>query len=176
MNALDWIFLAIIGLLGIRCLVRGLVEELLSVAAFVVGLLSALLLYKPGGAFLKERFGLATLPEAIAFAAIFLIGFLLVKLLEKLIREGLEAAHLDKLDRILGLVLGLAEGIIVVSLILIVMSVQPLFDVKKLLEGSAFARFILPIVGPEVAKATQGISLPQPKLKVEIQPPAIKKP
>jgi hypothetical protein len=35
----------------------------------------------------------------------------------------------------------------------------------RLLNGSAFARFVLPIVGPEVAKATQGIKLDVPTIK-----------
>jgi len=49
----------------------------------------------------------------------------------------------------------------------------------KLLQGSAFARFILPIVGPEVVKATQGIKAPEiklPELKAPELKPPMKKP
>jgi membrane protein required for colicin V production len=107
----------------------------------------------------------------IAFAAIFLIAFLLVKILERLLHEGLEAARLDRLDRVLGLVLGAVEGLLAASIILIVLQIQPLFDVKALLAGSVFAKTILPIVGPEVTKAlTPALKSVGPIL------PALKKP
>jgi membrane protein required for colicin V production len=158
MNTLDWIFLAIIGLLAIRCFMRGFVEEILSVASFAVGGLSALLFYRPGAAFIKAQFGIATLGEIIAFVAIFLVAFLIVKIIERIVHQGVEAAKLDTVDRILGLALGLVEGILLVSAILVFMKlVQPLLksfaDIAGLLEGSFFARTILPIVGPEVTKA-----------------------
>lgn len=163
MNVLDWIFLAVIAILGIRCFVRGFVEELLSVAAYAVGLLAGLLLYKVGADILKTKLGLTVIPEVIAFAAFFVVGFLVVKIIEKLIHEGLEAAKLQSVDRIVGFVFGALEGLVVVSLVLVVMTVQPIFDVKKILEGSFSARVLLPIIGPEVSKWTQGIKMPDPK-------------
>lgn len=173
MNALDWILAAIIALLAVRCFIRGFVAEVLSVAAFAGGLLAALLLYRPAGAFVKERLGVTAAPEVLGFVGVFIIAFALVKIIEHLVREGLEAANLERADRILGLVLGAAEGLIVASLILIIISVQPLFDAKKFLEQSLFARNILPIIGPEVTKAL-GPALSDPKKLPAI--PGIKKP
>ncbi len=176
MNALDWILLAIILLLGVRCLVRGFVQELLSVAAYAIGLGLAVLLYRQGGGFLAGRFKDLPLPEVIAFAAIFLIGFLLVRLLGKLLKDGLEAANLASVDRGLGLALGLVEGLVAVSLILLILKIQPLFDVSKLLGDSFFAKAILPVIEPGVAKAlgpaAQG--LPGGKGKPSL-PEAVKK-
>ena len=182
MNTLDWIFVVILVLLGIRCMSRGFVAEVLSVAALLVGLFAALLLYKPAGELLV-RWGLvaqpAALPGILGFASVFLIAFLVMKLIERMIREGIEAAELGGIDRALGLILGLAEGFLLVALVLVAMSlIEPAFKsmpgYAKLLQGSAFARFILPIVGPEVVKATQGIKAPELKLP-ELKPP-IKKP
>ena len=150
---MDWIFLALIALSAFRCLKRGFVEELLSMAAPVVGIGAAILLYGWGAELLISRFGVTTLPQVLAFAAIFLIAFVLVKLLGRMIREGLEAANLDKADKALGFVLGLAEGLIAVALVLLVLEAQPVFDLGKLLEGSAFAKTILPAIGPSVAGA-----------------------
>jgi membrane protein required for colicin V production len=168
MNTLDWIFVVVLVLLGIRCMSRGFVAEVLSVAAILVGLLAALLLYKPAGE-LVVGWGLvakpAALPGILGFLGVFLVAFLLMKLVERVIREGIEAAELGGIDRALGLLLGLAEGLLLVSLVLVAMSlIGPAFKsmpgYAKLLDGSAFARFLLPIVGPEVAKATQGIKAP----------------
>lgn len=175
MNSLDWILAAIVLLLAIRCLVRGFVAEILSVAAYVVGLLAAILLYKTAGAFVKDSLGVTTLPEAIGFVGVFAIGFILVKILERVLHEALESAQLQSADRALGFVLGLGEGLIAATLILILLSAQPLFDVKKLLDGSVFARNILPVVGPEVSKALAPALKDAPKLP-KIDLPKIKKP
>jgi membrane protein required for colicin V production len=184
MNTLDWIFIVVLVLLGIRCMVKGFVAEVLSVAALLVGLLAALVFYKTA-AELFVSWGLAahpaSLPGVLGFAAVFLVGYIVMKLVERLITEGIEAAELGSVDRALGLVLGLAEGLLLISLALVVMSVlEPAFKTipgyAKLLEGSAFARFILPIVGPEVAKATQGIKPDAPELRLQLKAPAVKKP
>ncbi len=177
MNTLDWILAGVLALLAIRCLVRGFVAEVLSVAAYVVGLLAALLLYKPAGALIKDKFGVATASEVIGFVAVFVMAFLVVKLLERMLRQSLEAAHLETADRILGFLLGAAEGLIAISLILIVISIQPLFDAKKLLDGSFFARSILPVVGPEVSKALGGAAQSLPKVELpKVELPKVKKP
>ncbi len=172
MNALDWVFVAILALLGIRCMVKGFVAELLSMAAVLLGLLGALLLYKGAGSLLVS-WGLkpqpAFLPPALGFLAVFLVVFLVVKLIARLVEEGIEAAQLGGLDRALGLVLGLAEGLVLISLVLVAMtllepSLRSVAGYSKLLGDSLFARLILPIIGPGVAKAAQGINLAPPKL------------
>jgi membrane protein required for colicin V production len=184
MNTLDWIFIVVLVLMGIRCMVRGFVAEVLSVAALLVGLLAALVFYKSAAALLVS-WGLAAQPAALpgilGFGAVFLVGFLIMKFIERLIKEGIEAAELGGVDRALGLVLGLAEGLLLISIVLVAMSIlEPAFKsvpgYAKLLQGSAFARFILPIVGPEVVKATQGIKPEVPELKLQLKAPAVKKP
>lgn len=166
MNVLDWICLGIIVLLAVRCLVRGFVAEVLSVAAYIVAAAAALLLYKQGGLLLASRFAGLPLPGAIAFAAIFILAFLLTRLLGRMLKEGIEAANLSALDKVLGFVLGGVEGLLAVSLILVVMqAIGGLVDTSKILSGSAFARTILPVIGPEVAKALgSGTTVPKVKL------------
>jgi membrane protein required for colicin V production len=184
MNALDWVFIVILALLGIRCMIKGFIAEVLSVAAILLGLLAAIFLYKAAGR-LFVGWGIAAKPEIVpailGFAAVFLLTFLLIKLIAHLLREGIEAAELGGVDRALGLVLGLAEGLVLVSLVLIAMSLleptlKSIAGYSKLLDGSFFAKLILPIIGPEVAKATQGIKLDAPKLELQLKAPAIKKP
>lgn len=154
MNVLDWVCLGIIVLLSVRCLVRGFVAEILSVAAWLVGAAVALLLYKQGAVFLASKASQLPLPEAFAFAAIFILAFIATKILGNMLKEGIEAAQLATLDRILGLLLGAFEGLVSVSIILLVMqSINNVIPTKELLDGSAFAKAILPIIGPEVAKA-----------------------
>jgi membrane protein required for colicin V production len=181
MNALDWVFVIVLVLLGLRCMIKGFIAEVLSVAAVLAGLLAGLFLYKAAGQ-LFVTWGLkaapALLPAILGFAAVFLLAFLVVKIIERLLKEGIEAAELGGVDRAIGLVLGLAEGLLVISIVLVAMSLlEPglkLAGFSNLLRGSFFARLILPILGPEVAKVTQGIKVEPQQL--QLKPPALKKP
>jgi membrane protein required for colicin V production len=175
MNGLDWVFVVVLALLGVRCMVKGFAAELFSMAALIVGVLAALFLYRPAAA-LFVSWGLdpkpAALPEVLGFAVAFFAAFLAMKLVGRLISEGVEASELGGLDRALGLLLGLAEGLLLVCLVLLAMSlVEPTLKsipgYSKLLSESLFARVLLPIIGPEVARATQGIKAPELKLKLD---------
>lgn len=168
MNSLDWVFVVLIGLLGLRCMAKGFVGELSSMASLIAGILAAILFYRPAGE-LFVSWGLAAkpaaFPEVLGFLASFFVVFLAVKLIGRAVSEGVEAAEMGGIDRGLGLLLGLAEGLLLVCLVLIAMNLlepklKSVSGYSKLLRDSAFARTILPIVGPEVAKATQGIKAP----------------
>ena len=170
MNTLDWILLVIVLLAGIRGLTQGIVKELSTIAAPVAGVAAAIFLYKWGAEVLRTQFKLQFAPEVVACLALFVIAFIIVKIIATIVREGLEAAHLDKLDKGIGFVAGLVEGLVVAALVLIVLQVQPVFDVKKLLADSVFAKTLLPIVGPEVAKAFNSLAAPAGKLPSALTP------
>lgn len=156
MSTMDWVFAGVVLILSVRCFVRGFVQEILSVAAYATGLVSGLLFSNSLIDFAAAQLGTGQLPPTvqyiIAFIICFVVGFLVMKLVEKLVHEGLEAANLEIFDRILGLALGMAEGLAVVALFLVILDMQTFFDVSRLLEESFFARAILPLVGPAVTK------------------------
>jgi membrane protein required for colicin V production len=145
---IDIIFIALAIILTIRCALRGFIGELMSMAATVLGLLAALFFYKNGGAFIRTQFmpGMKIIPEILAFIALFLIVFILIKILESILKEIIEGIKLGGADRFLGLIFGLAEGIIVISLILFVLTIQPLFDPGPILRESFFADLLLPLI------------------------------
>ncbi len=157
MSIMDWVFVAIVVLLAVRCFARGFVRELLSVAAYAVGILAGLMFSNSLIDFAAPKLGIAEWPPTVlylmAFLVCFVAGFLIMKLIAKLIHEGLEAANLDVFDKVLGLVLGIGEGLIVVSLVLVVLDMQSFLDVDALLSGSLFASTILPIIGPTIQES-----------------------
>jgi membrane protein required for colicin V production len=147
--AVDIFFLVFIALMVIRCALRGFIGEVMAVAAFFLGLLASLFFYKNGGLFIREKFmpGTKLLPEVLAFIVLFFIVFILVKILERILKDIIDRVSLGGVDRFLGILLGLAEGIVVTGLVLFVLSVQPLFDPAPLLDRSFFARLLLPLIG-----------------------------
>jgi membrane protein required for colicin V production len=117
-------------------------------SAIILGLLASLFFYKNGGEFLREQFwpDLKVIPEVVAFIALFVIVFMVIKLLELMLKGIIERIQLSGADRFLGVIFGFAEGLVVVSLILFLLQVQPLFDAAAILSESSFARLLLPFI------------------------------
>ncbi|GHV75746.1 hypothetical protein AGMMS49942_05670 [Spirochaetia bacterium] len=154
---IDIIFIVLIFILVIRGGLRGFVLEIMSMAAVVLGLLAAILFYKPGAAFVRTKIlaDMQVIPELIAFVALMAIVFLSIKILEYIIRDIVSRVKLlGGIDHALGLVFGLLEGLLLVCLLLFVINIQPLFDPESLLEHSLFEKLLDPLVGqlplPEV--------------------------
>jgi membrane protein required for colicin V production len=154
LSVIDVIFLILVTVFVIRCFLKGFVGEIFSMAAIILGMLSSLFLYKNGGEFLRTAFwpGMKIIPEIIAFIALFIIVFFVVKILEIMLKGIMERVRLTGLDRFLGIIFGLAEGLAVISFILFLLRVQPLFNPSSILDESFFARLLLPfITGSEKA-------------------------
>ncbi|MDR1899716.1 MAG: CvpA family protein [Treponema sp.] len=145
---IDIFFFILIALLVLRCTLRGFIGEVMSVASFLLGLLASLCFYKNGGRFVREQFmpGMKLLPEVLAFVALFLVVFVLVKILEHILKDIIDRVSLGGVDRFLGILLGFAEGIVAVGLILFVLTIQPLFDPAQVLDRSVFADLFLPLI------------------------------
>jgi membrane protein required for colicin V production len=150
---IDIIFIFLMFLLVLRCSLRGFIKELMSMAAVVLGLIGAFLLHKNGGLFLREKYfpTLKLIPEILAFLAIFLIIFVVIKIVEHILKDIIDRINFGGVDSFLGFIFGLVEGVILISLILLALSVQPLFNEGPLLERSFFAQFLLPIINGEKA-------------------------
>ena len=143
---IDMVLLVLLIVLAIRGAIRGFVAEIGSVAALVVGFGGAILFYKPLAALIGRMFGISMWNPLIAFLLLFLVLYLVIKLLERLLHAVFDKLNLERLDRAIGLFLGLAEGLLAVCVLLFLLNWQPLFDARGLLEHSLFARFLAPIL------------------------------
>jgi membrane protein required for colicin V production len=149
MEVIDIVFAVLMAIIVIRCALRGFVEEVMSMAALVLGLGCAFFFHKRGAAFLVERYipDMRILPEVLAFVIIFLAVFLAVKLLEFILKDIIARIHLGGVDRFLGALFGFIEGIVLISLVIFVLTIQPLVDIQPILEKSYFARALAPFIG-----------------------------
>ena len=147
-TVVDKVFLGVIAIFTLRCAVRGAVSEISSIAALVLGLLSAIFFYKKTALIVRERFmpDIKTVPEIVSFVALFLIVFAVVKIIETMLKGIVEGIRLKGPDHFLGFVLGLAEGVAVVCLLLFIIKIQPFVKPENILDGSFFAELLLPYI------------------------------
>ncbi|GHV84648.1 hypothetical protein AGMMS50230_02560 [Spirochaetia bacterium] len=148
LSVMDIIFFVLLALLTLRGFLKGLTGELFSITSLAFGLIAAVFFFNNGAAFLRERYlNVVLLPEILAFFGIFLLIFLAGKILEHIVKDIIKRLKLDKLDKALGLIFGLAEAFALIVLVLLFMVIQPLFDPASLLGQSLFARLLLPFIG-----------------------------
>ena len=148
MQALDMIFLVLIGLLVLRGFLKGFTGELFFIASLSLALTASVLFFKPGAAFIRLHYlQMKLLPEMLSFLIIFIVIFIVGKILERIVKDIIDRLYLDALDKVLGIFIGLAEGFILIVIILFVITIQPLFDPIPLITQSLFARLLLPFVG-----------------------------
>jgi membrane protein required for colicin V production len=143
---IDIVFAVLIVVLAIRGVIRGFVAEFGSVAALFVGFGGAIALYKSVAALLGRWFGASLWNPLIAFLVLFLLLYLLVKALERLLAALFDKLALERLDRAIGFFLGLAEGLLLVGVLLFLLNWQPFFDSGGILRDSLFARFLSPVL------------------------------
>jgi membrane protein required for colicin V production len=117
-------------------------------AGIVLGLIASIYFFKNGGEYIRENYlpDIKVIPEILAFILLFMIVFLAVKVIAIMLKGIFRNLKLGGVDKFLGLVFGFAEGIVVISLALLIINIQPLFDPEPLLSKSFFAQLLLPLI------------------------------
>ena len=145
---IDYFFIFLALLMLIHGYVKGLIEELFSWAALILAIWAAVLLNPAGAAFIRERTmqNVRVVPELLAFLAIFILVMAVIKLLERVLKDVVAGANLGTVNKILGALFGLIEGVAFTALIIFVLTVQPLFDASNILRESIFVQYLLPFI------------------------------
>ncbi|MBN1826262.1 MAG: CvpA family protein [Candidatus Eisenbacteria bacterium] len=137
----DLVIGAVLLVLFLRGLFRGLVKELFALAAILAGWLVATRYHLAVGSLVGVRSdGEALLARAILFALVFLVTAVLVRLIGHAVHKVLSDSPLGWLNRLLGGAVGVAFGVILIGVILLVI-VTYLPAGGRVLEGSS-------LVGP----------------------------
>ncbi|MBQ6028324.1 MAG: CvpA family protein [Treponema sp.] len=136
MNVLDYILIAILLIFTIRGFARGMINEVFGVASLVIPLFLSVLFYKKmGDVFAQSMNPLAA--KILGFFAVFICSFVLLKIIQLLVKTVFSGPILKSLDKTLGLLLGFAEGGALVFLILVAMvEVNGTIDTSALREKS----------------------------------------
>jgi len=144
MNALDVAFLILIGISVVYSFIKGLVREIFSLLAIVLGFLGASYGYPMLAAWLRRWVENETLAFILGFAILFLAIAFSLTLIGKLLSNFVRSMDLSWADRLGGAAFGLLKAIFVIAVILLVLTAF-LPAKSKILRESVIAPNVLAI-------------------------------
>jgi len=139
---LDYFFLALIIISSLRGAFRGMIQELISLAALFISLLLAAVFYPDGSQWIRSKSSLQDSADFIAFIAVFAAAFILFKLLQKGIVYLINETPFESTDKLLGFFFGMLEGILICFLFVYIIDFQKLIDLGALTEKSAIMPYL----------------------------------
>ena len=179
MTGFDLLLLAIVIASALLALIHGIIKEIFSLAAWIVGLGAAVLLAGTvGNWFPVDMLGSPHLRYVVAFVLILVAVLLIGALLGTLLKSGARAIGLGVLDRLLGGIFGVLRGLLIAMIIVLVFASTAMAHetwfaksslVPQLLFGAAFVRQSLP---PAWGDYLSGVLHPSPVPVTPAQPAA----
>jgi membrane protein required for colicin V production len=126
MTLFDLAVIAIIGLSVLLSVIRGLVREVLALAAWAVAFFAANVLATQVSQWMPQALESEELRLLAAFGCVFIAVLILMSLLAMLASKLVKDAGLGVEDRLLGVAFGLARGLLVVLTLVLLAGLTPL--------------------------------------------------
>lgn len=127
MNYLDLVLGGIVVLSALIGLARGLVKEVLSLIAWAIAIYVAWRFAEPMAQdHIRQFIDDALISYLAAFGILFLVTLFVVGLLNMIIAQILTSTGLSGFDRFLGMLFGLARGLVIGALVVFVIGLTPL--------------------------------------------------
>ena len=139
---IDWIFSLIILIFAISGVIKGFIDNVFGKIAFVAGILLAYLFYKDIATGLLKDVRIPVAANVIAFLLIFVVTYLVIKLIQMIVAKVFEWSILKSLDRTLGFLFGIVEGLAVICLVIFLLTAQPFINVQPIFDGSFFYNLV----------------------------------
>ena len=132
MNYLDIIIAIILFLFGLKGLRKGLIIEVVTLLAFVVGIYGAMHFSDFTAQHLVEFIEVSPkYLDTIAFVLTFILLVVIVNVIGQAVSKMIQALNLGFFDRIGGFVVGVAKGVLLCSLLVLVLNNLQLMGLVK---------------------------------------------
>lgn len=115
MTGFDIIVLIVVGVAAVGGFLRGFVQEILSLAAWVLAIFAIHYLHTPLFKWLEPHVGTESGAAVLAFALLLLIPYAAMKLIAGRLGESTRTSLLGPIDRVLGFGFGAIKGAVVVT-------------------------------------------------------------
>lgn len=122
----DYFILAVIALSMLISLRRGFLKEAISLASWIFAFIVAFLFVEQGAAYLTQYIGVPSVRIILAFGVLFLATLFLGGLVNLIVAQLVERTGLTGTDRMLGIIFGLARGVAVITVLVLMAGLTPL--------------------------------------------------
>ncbi len=125
-NGLDLFIIVVMGVSGVVGLVRGLVREVLSLVAWGLAIWVGIRFSSQLAVYLEPAIASSTARTAAAFGILFLLSLMLAGMVGFLLTRLLESTGLSGVDRVAGLLFGVARGALVLTVLVFLARSTPM--------------------------------------------------
>jgi membrane protein required for colicin V production len=115
----DYVVLVIIGISALMSLWRGFVKEALSLFSWIAALWVAMLFFEDLASWLVDWIETQSIRHVVAFTALFVATVLVGGLVNYLAGQLVAKTGLTATDRALGVVFGIARGVVIVAILVL---------------------------------------------------------
>ena len=129
-SAVDWILLAVLGLSLLLGVWRGIVQEVLSLAGWVVAFYVSQLYAPLAAAWLPMEGSSQMLRYAAGFVVVFIAVLVATVLVSWVVKKLVSAVGLGPLDRLLGSVFGLLRGVVILLAATVIVGMTPMRETE----------------------------------------------
>lgn len=145
-SAVDVFFIVVIMILALIAAAKGFVKEFFGKAAIVLGIACSVFFYGRLSPYVGQYVKNAVFSQIVSFLLIFIVVYLIVKIIQHLVAKIFSSEIMGGLDHSLGFLWGIAEGLTLVALLIVLMCGQPWIDFSRLLKNSFFYKMLATLV------------------------------
>ena len=142
-QVINFLIIAICLYFAVRGMFFGFVSGIFSLLAYIVSYFLAVLFAPSLVQYVKEIIDTnELLVQIISYVVIFLISYILIKVIEVQVARIMRTSILSGLNRVMGIVLGLLQGMVIIVFIDFLLRVQPVFDFSLILSSSTILMYL----------------------------------
>ncbi len=129
MNGMIWIDYSILGLIFISLfigLIRGFIKEAFSLLTWIIAVWAGLMFSRELSVYFASAISYPSARIALAFAALFFATLIIGAIVAYLLGELVKKTGLTGSDRFAGMIFGIARGVLVVAILVLLAGLTPL--------------------------------------------------
>ena len=146
MSVLDIVVVVVVTISIIFGIKRGLVKEVFTLLALILGVVIASRFYSYGAGWISGVLDNSNLANIVSFTVIFFVLVVLISLAGIFFNRMVKLVQLGWVDRMGGVVFGFLRGSVIVGVFLVFITKYPILGSERWVEGSNLAPFFLQFI------------------------------